>query len=188
MMTLPACLTNTALCFSSRDALLPPSCERAFFTWIHATSIFATCIYIHIYDIHLISKHFKQMFRCITWFTYLPHGYIHIYDIHVIFKYFKDIFEYASHDSHQLKKGVAASFLWEGFHFNSNHIYVYHIDIISKCFKQMFINASLDSHQLKWDVVTPFPRRGHPHCLSIISMRKNSYKIVQRSYNQIQGK
>ena len=28
MMTLPACRTNTALCFSSRDALFPPSLKR----------------------------------------------------------------------------------------------------------------------------------------------------------------
>ena len=50
MMTLPACLTNTALCLSSREALLPPSCERPF-TSIHIIHV----IHNHIYHIDLIS-------------------------------------------------------------------------------------------------------------------------------------
>ena len=46
MMTLPACLTNTALCRSSREALLPPSYQRAF-----------NCIHFNSYHIYNFSSY-----------------------------------------------------------------------------------------------------------------------------------
>ena len=50
MMTLPACRTNTALCFSSRDALFPPSLKREskFYKNPHeAKHLCGTCGNIH---------------------------------------------------------------------------------------------------------------------------------------------